>query len=235
MKCKLIASSSILALSLFSTAVSAMSINLRHEYVPDDDQHRDRITLAHRFDNQIGVSVEAKWGHGPKKVFGDTHSAGHEMVLSYRYKISDTFTLEPAYGLDVNSSSATHKFNLKGIQKLTDNWGMSLRYRYGMKEYSKSEDRSKDHYYHQFNLVTDYKFSWGKLGVDFEYKDLEHSTGGWKDKGNDHLINFTGEYTKLSSGWVPFAEIGFVTNKSDDSVYKDTHSTRYRIGVKYSF
>ncbi|WP_065677919.1 oligogalacturonate-specific porin KdgM family protein [Vibrio celticus] len=42
-----------------STAASAASINLRHEYMPDrdGDKHRDRITVGHRFDNGIGFSV----------------------------------------------------------------------------------------------------------------------------------------------------------------------------------
>ncbi|MGF1885276.1 oligogalacturonate-specific porin KdgM family protein [Photobacterium profundum] len=51
MKFKLLTSS--LLLALMSTAASATSINLRHEYMPDreGDQHRDRITVSHRFDN----------------------------------------------------------------------------------------------------------------------------------------------------------------------------------------
>ncbi|WGW01396.1 oligogalacturonate-specific porin KdgM family protein [Vibrio sp. YMD68] len=231
MKVKLLISSLLLALT--SASASAASINLRHEYMPDrdGDQHRDRITVSHRFANGIGFSVEAKWKHDDDNFLGGLKSGGHEVGVSYNYKINDTFTLQPSYAADVSSTSATHKYNIRAIAKITDNWGANVRYRYGDQRRVNSDNSS----YHQINVVTDYRLSWGKVGVDLEYKDLESGQGGWKDKDQDHLVNFFGEYSLLESGWVPFAEIGFVTNDKNDNGVKDDHSIRYRVGVKYSF
>jgi hypothetical protein len=219
--------------SVLSASAMAASINLRHEYMPDrdGDKHRDRITVAHRFDNGIGFSVEAKWKHVNDEIIKNMVSGGHEVGVSYNYKVNDRFTLQPAYAADVSSSSTTHKFNLRGITKITDGWGASLRYRYGLK----SEPNKDNVGYHQFNLVTDYKLSWGKVGVDLEYKDLQSDQKGWRDNSHDHLVNFFGEYTQFESGWIPFVEVGFLTFDQNDNGTKDDYAMRYRVGVKYNF
>ncbi|KHT64856.1 porin [Photobacterium gaetbulicola] len=231
MKVKLLSLSLIAVLS--STSAFATTINLRHEYMPDrdGDKHRDRISVSHRFDNGIGVSVEAKWRHDDDEFVRKMKSGGHEVGLSYNYKINNNFTIQPSYAADVSSSKTVHKFNIRGITKITDDWGASLRYRYGWDRPVSGDDSG----YHQLNLVTDYKLSWGKVGVDLEYKDLESGKGGWKDKDRDHLINFFGEYSLLSSGWVPFVEVGALTFDKDGDGYKDDYAIRYRFGMKYSF
>ncbi|MGR5118928.1 oligogalacturonate-specific porin KdgM family protein [Vibrio astriarenae] len=232
MKTTLVPSAMLLA--ILSTSVSAASINLRHEYMPDrdGDKHRDRITVSHRFDNGIGFSVEAKWRHNDDNFISEIKSGGHEVGVSYNYKLNDTFTLQPSYAADASSTSTTHKYNIRGIAKITDNWGANLRYRYGD---TRRTDGGTDRSYHQINLVTDYRLGWGKVGVDFEYKDLESGAGGWKDKDRDHLVNFFAEYSEFSSGWVPFIELGVLTFDKDGDKYKDDYAMRYRFGVKYSF
>lgn len=231
MKIKLLTLSILFAVT--STAASAASINLRHEYMPDrdGDKHRDRITVSHRFDNGIGFSVEAKWRHDDDQFMSGMKSGGHEVGVSYNYQLTENWTLQPSYAADASSSSTTHKYNLRAITKLTDNWGANVRYRYGDQRRVNGDNSS----YHQWNVVTDYRLSWGKVGVDLEYKDLESGAGGWKDKDRDHLVNFFAEYSQLSSGWVPFVEVGALTFDKDKDGYKDDYAMRYRFGVKYSF
>lgn len=222
-----------IVLSLTSTAAFAASINLRHEFMPDrdGDKHRDRISVGHRFDNGVGFSVEAKWKHDDDQFISGLKSAGHEVGVSYNYKINDMFTLQPSYAADVSSSSATHKFNISAIAKITDKWGANFRYRFGEKR-PVDEDSSN---YHQLNLVTDYRLNWGKVGVDLEYKQLDSDTTGWKDKNSDHLVNFFAEYNQFESGWIPFVEVGILTFDKDADKYKDDYAMRYRFGVKYNF
>ncbi|MBM7037193.1 oligogalacturonate-specific porin KdgM family protein [Vibrio ulleungensis] len=221
------------ATMIAATAVSATSINLRHEYntTGGDYKNRDRITVAHRFDNGIGFSVEAKWKHKDGGFLTDMVSNGHEVGMSYNYKIGESFTLQPAYAADssADGTAVTHKYNLRGIQQITDNWDASLRYRYGDKRAPEGDNSN----YHQLNFVTSYKLGWGKVGMDLEYKDLEE--GGYKDKASDHLVNFFGEYNGFESGWIPFAEVGVVTWDKNNDGTKETHGMRYRVGVKYNF
>lgn len=219
--------------ALGTSSAFAAQLNLRHEYAPDrdGDEHRDRIAISHRFENQIGFSVEAKWGSKEGGSFlenDDVVSKGHEVGVSYNYKVNDKFSLQPAFQIDSNSSSSTYKFNLRGGYQVTKEWDVAARYRYGYKNTDNS-------HYNQVNLYSNYKFDWGKLGVDLEYKDLQGDTGGWKDKGTDHLFSFVGEYTKLQSGWVPFGEIAFITYDKDKDGYKDDYIPRYRVGLKYNF
>ncbi|CAE6930618.1 Oligogalacturonate-specific porin protein (KdgM) [Vibrio sp. B1FLJ16] len=224
MKIKYLTSALLLAMA--SGLAGAATIDVRHEFVPDrdGDEHRDRIYVSHRFANQIGFSVEAKWNYKNSGMA----DAGHETGLSYRYKVNDAFSLTPSMSVDAGSSSSTFKYNLSGSYNLTDEWNVGARVRHGYKN-------SDDSRYNQLNLYVNRKFDWGKLGLDMEYKDLHGGDGGWENKGHDQLIDFKGEYNKLESGFIPFFAVAAITNKGDGSDYKDEYIPRFRVGVKYNF
>ncbi|AOV91439.1 TPA: porin [Vibrio parahaemolyticus] len=218
---------SALLLAMTSGLAAAASVDIRHEYVPDrdGDEHRDRIYVSHRFDNQIGFSVEAKWNYKD----GHMGNAGHETGVSYRWKATDNFSLTPGINIDASPSGASvFKYNLTGAYKINDEWDVAARIRHGYKN-------TDDSRYNQLNLYANRKFEWGKLGVEAEYKDIHGGEGGWKDKGHDQLIDFKGEYTKLESGVIPFFAIAAITHKGDGSEYKDEYVPRFRVGLKYNF
>ncbi|MFM2480868.1 oligogalacturonate-specific porin KdgM family protein [Celerinatantimonas sp. YJH-8] len=220
---------------LYAGTVSATSLNLRHEYNKDSHASKDRFRIDHRFHNGVGIYVEAKYAHNDNSSLDDTRSNGHEAGVSYDWKYSKKFTVQPGFIMDSSSSAVTYKEQVKGTYKFTKNFSSALRYRYGLKVYS-SNDRG-DEPYHQFNWTGNYSFSWGKLGYDFEFKKYQdHVDSHWKGKSTDHLINLTGEYDKFESGWIPFWEVGMVTGKSNSSKkYNDEHQLRLRLGVKYNF
>ncbi|MFV0574474.1 MAG: oligogalacturonate-specific porin KdgM family protein [Vibrio sp.] len=249
---------SVLALAVISTTASAMSINLRHEYMDSDgdqgSRNRDRMTLAHTFANGIGISGEIKWQQEPNSDgdedfgFGHLKSAGHETVVSYNYKVTDKFTLQPAYGLDDNDSATTHKLNLKGTYKFTDKWNVALRYRYGYK--NNADYGAANSHYHQINLTSGYVVGQFGLGIDFEWKIDQEASSGYKgDESYLNLVNFTADYRGFESGWIPFIELGYVSQNTEkylDAAGKshedgrtkeglDTYNMRYRFGVKYNF
>ncbi|NDJ58874.1 porin [Enterobacteriaceae bacterium 4M9] len=215
-----------LLLALTSTFSMAATIDFRHEYVPDRDgeEHRDRVYIAHRFDNQIGFSVEAVWNYKD----GNMKSSSHETGLSYRWKATEKFSLTPGIQLDSNQTSTTYKYNLTGAYQINREWDVAARIRHGYKNIDSSR-------YNQVNMYANRKFSWGKAGVDIEYKDLHGGKGGWKDKGYDQLYEFKAEYTQLKSGVIPFAAIAAITHKGQGAKYKDEFIPRYRAGLKYNF
>ncbi|MCV5948515.1 oligogalacturonate-specific porin KdgM family protein, partial [Escherichia coli] len=96
---------SALLLAMTSGLAAAASVDIRHEYVPDrdGDENRDRIYVSHRFDNQIGYSVEAKWNYKD----GHMGNAGHETGVSYRWKATDNFSLTPGINIDASPSGAS--------------------------------------------------------------------------------------------------------------------------------
>lgn len=228
------------AIALTSLGASAASINLRHEFIPEEgdmaSRHRDRMTLAHTFENGIGISGEMKWGYAGDDVnFGEIKSVGHEAKVSYNYKATDSFTLQPAYALDSNDSAVTHKLDLKGTQKLTDEWNVALRYRYGYKNVSApSTDNS---HYNQLNLTSGYNIGNFGLGIDFEYKFEQSDSSGYDGDNNYlNLVNLTAEYKGFESGWRPFIEFGMVAQNTDvNDAGKDEYVARYRAGLKYNF
>jgi hypothetical protein len=239
MKVKIITSAILIGLT--ATAAQATSLNLRHEFQDGkgkaESQHKDRLLLDHRFENGIGLSAEVKWANPKGEGFdlGELHDAGHEVVVSYNYKVTDTFTLQPAYGADSNTNGITHKFNLKGTQKLSDDLDVALRYRYG--DANKTEDSGKaDSHYHQLNLTSGYKAGDFKFGLDVEYKFEQSSSSGYKgDENYLNLVSVSTEYSGLESGWRPFAEFAMVSVDAGSAEGKDDYAPRYRVGLKYSF
>lgn len=231
---------SAILLALTATTANAASINIRHEFVDAkgeaESQHKDRLVISDRFDNGIGLSAEIKWENPKDEGFGldKLSNAGHEMKISYNYKVTDSFTLQPAYALDSSDSGATHKFDLKGTQQLTDNWDIGLRYRYG----DANKVSSADSHYSQFNLTSGYKMGDFAFGADLEYKLMQSANPGY-DGDNNYLAvaNFTAAYSGLESGWVPFIELGMVSVDADGDTTNgaDDYRMRYRAGVKYSF
>ncbi len=230
---------SAILLALTATAANAASLNLRHEYVPESGDmksaHKDRLLMDHRFANGIGISAEVKWGYNSDGLdFDNMKSGGHETKVSYNYKLTDTFTLQPAYALDSNSTAITHKLDLKATQKLSDDWSVDLRYRYG---YKNNAESSIDSHYNQLNLTSGYKMGDFKYGLDIEYKFEQSNSKGY-DGDNQYLslVNLSAEYSGLESGWRPFGEFGMVAQNTDNNADgKDSFEPRFRVGVKYSF
>lgn len=88
---------SLLLASLISAsfAASAVTVDLRHEYI-DSGSNADRVAVSHRFDNGFGFSVEAKWKSGGDKAnqpFADVVGNGHEDQISWRWKATDNIAL----------------------------------------------------------------------------------------------------------------------------------------------
>ncbi len=236
---------SAILLALTATAANAASLNVRHEFVPEagdmKSAHKDRLLLDHRFANGIGISAEVKWGYNSDGLdFDNMKSSGHETKVSYNYKLTDTFTLQPAYALDSSSTAITHKLDLKATQKLSDDWSVDLRYRYG---YKNNASTSVDSHYNQLNLTSGYKMGDFKYGLDIEYKFDQSAEAGYKgDNQYLSLVNLSAEYSGFESGWRPFGEFGMVAQDTDTSNNvgssykpKDSYEPRFRVGVKYSF
>ncbi|WP_431889676.1 oligogalacturonate-specific porin KdgM family protein [Pectobacterium colocasium] len=246
MKVKLLA---LAVTSLISVNAMAVTIDYRHEMMdtPKAD-HKDRISMSHRFANGFGLSVEAKWKNGepnnntvgdqvtPNKPYHETVSNGTEVVASYVYNINKTFSLEPGFSLDSNSTSNNYRPYLRGKVNITDDLSTSLRYRPYYKRNSgniaKGGTSNTQENGYNLTAVVSYKFL-KDFQVDYELDYKKANKAGqyqsdfdtWKI---DHDVKLA---YKLDKNWKPYMAVGNVA----DSGTNDHRQTRYRVGVQYSF
>ncbi|WP_162473640.1 oligogalacturonate-specific porin KdgM family protein [Serratia microhaemolytica] len=227
---------------LVSGTLQATTIDYRHEYLADTEQHADRVRISHRFANQLGFALEAKWGSksssGDSRLFENNYAKGHEFELSYSYKFDDRLTLTPALVMESASEAATYKSQVKAIYLLTERLYTGARYRYGIQNYT-SAARDNRHY-HQGNVYLGYKFGWANLEYDFEYKDTDYPS--LRGKQRTYLHNLVMQIP-VNKEWVPYAELGYLPYRNDakggytngSTKYDNDFQLRYRVGVKYNF
>ncbi|MBW5894575.1 oligogalacturonate-specific porin KdgM family protein [Pectobacterium polaris] len=238
MKFKLLA---LAVTSLISVNAMAVTIDYRHEMMdtPKAD-HKDRISMSHRFANGFGLSVEAKWRQSgsdttPNKPYNETVSNGTEVVASYVYNFNKTFSLEPGFSLESNSTSNNYRPYLRGKVNITDDLSTSLRYRpYYKRNSGDVPNASRHNQENGYNLtaVVSYKFL-KDFQVDYELDYKKANKAGqyqsdfetWKI---DHDVKLA---YKLDKNWKPYMAVGNVA----DSGTNDNRQTRYRVGVQYSF
>ena len=127
------------ALCGMSFAASAVTVDLRHEFIDggkSDKSNADRVSVSHRFDNGFGFSVEAKWksgGDNASQPYSDVVGNGHEETISWRWKADKNFAVTPGFVIESNDSRSIYKpnlhvqysfdkYNLKVAYKLDKNW-----------------------------------------------------------------------------------------------------------------
>lgn len=79
----------ICGLLLASASSQAVTIDLRHEWLDDSKQHKDRALVSHRFANGFGFSLEAKWksgGDNENKPFNNLVDNGQKAPSAIRLK-----------------------------------------------------------------------------------------------------------------------------------------------------
>ncbi|MBN3236115.1 porin [Pectobacterium versatile] len=239
MKFKLLA---LAVTSLISVNAMAVTIDYRHEMkdTPKND-HRDRLSMSHRFANGFGLSVEAKWKQSgkdetPNKPYNETVSNGTEVVASYVYNFNKTFSLEPGFSLDSNSTSNNYRPYLRGKVNITDDLSTSLRYRPYYKRNSDKIGGNGPTQENGYNLtaVVSYKFL-KDFQVDYELDYKKANKAGAIIHDNE-TYNFDHDVKlsyKLDKNWKPYMAVGNVADDSNKTT--DHRQTRYRVGVQYSF
>ncbi|KGA34195.1 porin [Pectobacterium carotovorum subsp. carotovorum] len=240
MKFKLLA---LAVTSLISVNAMAVTIDYRHEMkdTPKND-HRDRLSISHRFDNGFGISAEAKWRQAnndntPNKPYHETVSNGTEVVASYVYKINKTFQIEPGFSLDSSSTSNNYRPYLRGRAAVTDDFSVSFRYRpyylrnSGLNIGKANGDPSVEKGYN-LTTVLSYKFL-KDFQVDYEldYKKATKAGKTLYDNDNDNFDHDVKLSYKWDKNWKPYTAVG---NVAEDGK-TDRRQTRFRVGVQYSF
>ncbi|PWC12162.1 oligogalacturonate-specific porin KdgM family protein [Brenneria corticis] len=235
MKLKLLA---LAVTSLVSINAMAVTIDYRHEFQDRaGNTHKDRLLMSHRFASGFGLSVEAKWAGADDKdkPYHETVSNGTEVVASYVYNFNKTFSLEPGFSLDSNSSSNNYRPYLRGKVNITDDLSATLRYRPYYKRHSGNIGTQKNTSENGYNLtaVVSYKFLKGfQVDYELDYKKVntEYFTPVSDNEDYDIAHDVKLSY-RLDKNWRPYMAVANVSG----SKFTDERQTRYRVGVQYNF
>lgn len=227
----------LLSVPLITLSAHAVTFDYRHETNDSGgNNHKDRLSVSHRFANGFGLSLEGKWkgAQDKDKAFDETVSNGTEVVASYVYKFNNTFQIEPGFSLDSSSSSNSYRPYLRGKVNLTDDVSASLRYRPYYKRNSSNIGTQKDTSENGYNLTSVLSWKFLKdfqLDYELDYKKANSAGVVLADNESyDWTHDFKLTY-KLDKNWSPYMAIGNVSG----SKLTDERQTRYRVGVKYSF
>ncbi|ECA8971158.1 porin [Salmonella enterica subsp. enterica] len=210
-------------------SASAVTIDIRHEYLDDNKYHRDRIQVSHRFANGFGFFVEGKFksgGNSADKPFSDIVDNGSEYSLNYTYQISPQFRIQPGMELEVASAKSIYKPYLRSWYNFDSGIYLSLRYRY---EYVRETTAGKeDEHINRGDIWLGYR--WQNLTFETNYVYKSSDTLKYNNKKDDYEYNGRVAWG-INSEWTPYIEVGNV------SVYttQDDRQTRFRVGAQYTF
>ncbi|WP_456310573.1 oligogalacturonate-specific porin KdgM family protein [Serratia proteamaculans] len=216
-------------LLLASASSQAVTLDVRHEWLDDSKQHKDRFMVSHRFDNGFGFSLEAKWksgGDNKNKAFTDLVDSGTESTVSYQYKVTPAWFLQPGFTLESSSDNSIYKPFLTTGYQFDNGIYFNVRYRY---EYTRStKENTDDKKTNRGELWLGYRLADWRFEYNYIYKHSDqvlYDNDKW-DYEQDLKVAYN-----INKQWTPYVQVG------DVSVRKtaDDRQTRLRIGVQYNF
>lgn len=204
-------------------------IDLRHDYFDDSKVNRDRIFFTHRFDNNVGFSVEAKYkssGEDANEPFNELDSNGSEVSISYRYIVNPYLYFIPAMHLDSYSGFTVYKPNLLMGTSFGNGVYLNLRYRY---DYTIQNNEALDNKAaNRYDTWLGYKFNAWKFEYNFVY--IHSNTDIYDNSHSDYEHNLKVAYA-IDKNWSPYVEIG----NTSVSKLNDDRQSRFRIGFQYAY
>ncbi|MFS2225135.1 oligogalacturonate-specific porin KdgM family protein [Pantoea sp. B65] len=219
----------ICGLLLSSLPAAAVTIDLRHEWLDDSKANKDRVLVSHRFDNGFGFSLETKWKSGGEhqdKPFNDVVGSGTESTISYQFKMSPEWFIQPGFTLESYNSGSIYKPYLTTGYNFKSGIYLNARYRY---EYTRETEEGED----------DEKVNRGEFWLGYRYQDLRFEYNYiYKSSDQIRFDNKKWDYEhnvrvlwNINQNWAPYTEVGNVSVRKTT----DERQTRFRIGVQYSF
>ncbi|WP_109514525.1 oligogalacturonate-specific porin KdgM family protein [Pseudomonas ovata] len=215
-------------------------VNYRHQYAEESRMHSDRVKFGTRLESGWGFEGELKYktaGDRQDVAFDNTVGSGHELTVSYQYKLDNKWTFTPSFQLESIEKSTAYKTGLKVGYKLTDELSLSGRYRFDSikldrdkvnKEmpYNASDDQTVNRYDVWLNYAP--KGSAWAYEYQFIYFDADYIR--YDNDTSDYEQNAAFKY-KWDKNWTPFFEVGDIKVNATD----DERQLRLRVGVQYNF
>ncbi|WCP69938.1 oligogalacturonate-specific porin KdgM family protein [Vibrio tubiashii] len=217
-------------------AVSAASLDVRHEYKHSSEQHATRVKMGDSIDN-FYYSGELKFkGADGTKFLQDLKNNGWELDLGYRFKLNDNWTIQPGMPIEGRESGMTYKPQIRATYALDSVEGLSIsaRYRYDIRQNIDDDNQRR----HRLTGNINYSFEEWRFGLEANYYKAD-GYDLYKDKDTNYEFNST---IRRSFGqWAPYAEFGYAPYQKDGgydnngTTTNNDYELRSRIGITYSF
>lgn len=103
----------------FSSYLQAATLDYRHEYADRTRINKDRIAIIEKLPNGIGFYVDASVKSGgvdgeQDKHLSDLVANAIELGVSYNYKVTDHFVLQPGFIFESGPDTSIYKPYLRG-------------------------------------------------------------------------------------------------------------------------
>ncbi|MCL1142172.1 oligogalacturonate-specific porin KdgM family protein [Shewanella gaetbuli] len=206
---------------------SAASIDFRHEYKGETDQHASRIKMGNTFDNNLSISLELKFKGENGEFMDNLQSNGTEIDVGYKIKLNDEWTLAPGMPIEFGNSGSTYKPQIRLTYQpaALKGWSFSGRYRLDLKP---GEDIKR--YRHRYTANIVYKYNLWSFNFEGNYYYADNSEYLlYDDDRTNYENNLTINY-KMGK-WTPWVEFGDVSISNDSN----DRELRSRVGIRYSF
>lgn len=226
------------ALCGMSFAASAVTVDLRHEFIDGgsgDKTNSDRVSVSHRFANGFGFSVEAKWksgGENTDQPFTDFVGNGHEESISWRWKATNNISLTPGFNIESNDSRSIYKPYLHAQYSFDNGFYVAARYRYDYTRFPANAKKDDDKVNRGDAWAGVTLGDWrAELNYVYARTTEDQFTANLRNNNKPYSQEYNMKVAyKLDKNWAPYGEVGNVGVKG-----KDDRQTRFRVGVAYSF
>lgn len=212
-------------------ALSATTLDFRHEYADTTRIHKDRIAIIQSFANGIGFYVDASVKSGgvnseQDKFLSDLVTNAVEMGLSYNYQLNQNISLQPGIIFESGSDTAIYKPYLRAQYRFDNGLYLAGRYRYDYAR--KTQDGSDDEKTNRLDGYIGYNFNSAR--VEYNYTQMYSDALKYDNKKTNYEHNVAFSY-RINEIFTPYIEVGNVAvNKNSDA-----RQTRYRVGLQYHF
>ncbi len=227
---------------LTSTIAMADSgyVNYRHQYAESTRMHSDRVKFGTRLDNGLGFEGELKYktaGDRQDVAFDNTVGNGHELGMTYQYKLNADWMLTPSIALESIEKSTAYKVGLKATYRISDTLNASARYRYDSIKLDRDKvneampDNAMDNQsINRYDVWLNYTPQSSKWAYEYQFTYFDADYIRYDNGKTDYEQNAVFKY-KIDKRWVPFFEVGDIKVDSED----DKRQLRLRVGVQYNF
>ena len=215
-------------LAITSQVASAASIDFRHEYRGDSEQHASRLKLNESFDNGVYFSTELKFKGIDGEFMRNLQINGSEFDVGYRHAIGHNWVLQPGMPIEFGTNNVTYKPQLRLTYAFDSGLSLSGRYRYDIRQNSApGVDNQRRH---RLTANINYRMNEWNIGFETNYYKAESYTL-YKDKDTNYEHNLTFRYR--AGAWSPYVEFGDINYTKNNG--KDARELRSRVGISYNF